>query len=94
MTTTLSQRFSFRKLPAAARQNAACLLSFLIPLAVMCGIFIINGVYPFGDESFMHSDMYHQYVPFLSEMQSKLKSGDSLFYSWNWKNVSRQYQCT
>ncbi len=83
MTTTLSQRFSFRKLPAAARQNAACLLSFLIPLAVMCGIFIINGVYPFGDESFMHSDMYHQYVPFLSEMQSKLKSGDSLFYSWN-----------
>lgn len=83
MTTTLSQRFSFRKLPAAARQNAAYLLSFLIPLAVMCGIFIINGVYPFGDESFMHSDMYHQYVPFLSEMQSKLKSGDSLFYSWN-----------
>ena len=83
MTTTLSQRFSFRKLPAAARQSAACLLSFLIPLAVMCGIFIINGVYPFGDESFMHSDMYHQYVPFLSEMQSKLKSGDSLFYSWN-----------
>lgn len=83
MTTTLSQRFSFRKLPAAARQNAACLLSFLIPLAVMCGIFIINGVYPFGDESFMHSDMYHQYVPFLSEMQSKLKSGDSLLYSWN-----------
>ena len=83
MTTTLSQRFSFRKLPAAARQNAACLLSFLIPLAVMCGIFIINGVYPFGDESFMHSDMYHQYVPFLSEMQSKLKNGDSLFYSWN-----------
>ena len=66
MTTTLSQRFSFRKLPAAARQSAACLLSFLIPLAVMCGIFIINGVYPFGDESFMHSDMYHQYVPFLS----------------------------
>ena len=31
----------------------------------------------------MHSDMYHQYVPFLSEMQSKLKSGDSLLYSWN-----------
>ena len=82
MKTTFAQRFSFRKLPAA-RQNAACLLSLFIPLAVMLGIFIINGVYPFGDESFMHSDMYHQYVPFLSEMQSKLKSGDSLFYSWN-----------
>ena len=83
MNTTLPQRFSFRKLPAAARRNMACLLSFLIPLAVMCGIFIINGVYPFGDESFMHSDMYHQYVPFLSEMQHRLKNGEGLFYSWN-----------
>ena len=83
MKTTLSQRISLRRLPSFTRRNAACLLSFLLPLAVMCGIFIINGVYPFGDESFMHSDMYHQYVPFLSEMQSKLKSGDSLFYSWN-----------
>ena len=42
------------------RENRVCLCSFLIPVAVMLGIFIINGVYPFGDESFMHSDMYHQ----------------------------------
>ncbi len=62
---------------------AACLLSFAIPFLVMLGIFIINGVYPFGDGSFMHSDMYHQYVPFLSEMLEKLREGDSLAYSWN-----------
>lgn len=49
----------------------------------MLGIFIINGVYPFGDESFMHSDMYHQYVPFLAEMQRRLKEHESLLYSWN-----------
>ena len=49
----------------------------------MLAIFIINGIFPFGDESFMHSDMYHQYVPFLSEMLSKIRSGDSLSYSWN-----------
>ncbi len=62
---------------------AACLLSFAIPFLVMLGIFIINGVYPFGDGSFMHSDMYHQYVPFLSEMLRKLREADGLAYSWN-----------
>lgn len=65
------------------RRNAALILSFLIPFGIMLGIFIINGVYPFGDESFMHSDMYHQYVPFLSEMMRKVRNGESLLYSWN-----------
>ena len=83
MKIKASRRVSFRALPDLARNNAACLLSFFLPLAVMTCIFIINGVYPFGDESFMHSDMYHQYVPFLSEMQHKLKTGESLFYSWD-----------
>lgn len=68
---------------AYLRRNAAYLLSFFIPLSVMLGIFIYNGVFPFDDWSFMHSDMYHQYVPFLSEMLHKLRSNDSLFYSWN-----------
>ena len=83
MKTKFHRRFSFRALSAAAQDHAACLLSFFLPFAVMVCIFIINGVYPFGDESFMHSDMYHQYVPFLSEMQHKLKTGESLFYSWD-----------
>lgn len=68
---------------AAVRRNAVHLLSFLIPFSVMLGIFIYNGVFPFGDWSFMHSDMYHQYVPFLSEMLHKIRGGDSLAYSWN-----------
>ncbi len=68
---------------AYLRRNAVYLLSFFIPFSVMLGIFIYNGVFPFDDWSFMHSDMYHQYVPFLSEMLHKLRSGDSLFYSWN-----------
>ena len=65
------------------RSNWVCLLSFAIPFLIMLTIFIINGIFPFGDESFMHSDMYHQYVPFLSEMLSKLRNNESLGYSWN-----------
>lgn len=58
-------------------------LSFLIPFAVMMTIIICRGIYPFGDNSFLHMDMYHQYMPFFSEFLHKLKNGESLFYSWN-----------
>ena len=58
-------------------------LSFLIPFAVMMTIILCRGIYPFGDNSFLHMDMYHQYMPFFSEFLHKLKNGESLFYSWN-----------
>ncbi len=65
------------------KENKICFLSFLLPFLCMMAIFIGNKIYPFGDESFMHSDMYHQYVPFLQEFLRKIRQGESLFYSWN-----------
>ena len=50
-------------------------LSFLIPFAVMMTIILCRGIYPFGDNSFLHMDMYHQYMPFFSEFLHKLKNG-------------------
>ena len=58
------------------------LLSFCIPFLGILGIFIFRGIYPFGTRSFMFSDMYHQYVPFLTEFARKLREGESLAYSW------------
>lgn len=63
------------------KRNA--LLSFFIPFFIMLIIFAARHIYPFGDESFLHSDMYHQYMPFFSELMHKLKTGESLSYSWN-----------
>lgn len=40
------------------------------------------GVYPFGDDCLLHVDMYHQYCPFLTEFQSKLKAGENFMYTW------------
>lgn len=64
-------------------KNYIYLLSFSLPVLIMLFIFILRRIYPFGDESFLHIDMYHQYYPFLTEMYHKLKNGDSLLYSWN-----------
>ena len=59
------------------------IISFGIPFLTMLVLFAINKIFPFGDRSFLNIDMYHQYFPFLTEFFHKLRSGDSLFYSWN-----------
>lgn len=58
-------------------------MAFLIPFLTMMIIFWVQEIFPFGEESFLHIDMYHQYFPFLSEFYHKLKEGESLFHSWN-----------
>lgn len=45
-------------------QRGISLFAFLVPAIVMLILFIIRGIYPFGDRSFLFSDMYHQYMPF------------------------------
>ena len=62
--------------------NKLYLFAFLIPAVIMLVIFAIREIYPFGDRSFLHIDMYHQYFPFLVEFYHKLKNGESLFYFW------------
>ncbi len=57
--------------------------AFCVPVAVMVVIFWQRGIFPFGEESFLRTDMYHQYAPFFSEFQHKLSQGGSLLYSWN-----------
>jgi uncharacterized membrane protein YfhO len=63
--------------------NIVYVLSFLIPVAVLIAIYFAKQIYPFGDNCFLRSDMYHQYLPFFSELWYKLRSSSSIFYSWN-----------
>lgn len=64
-------------------QTAALILSFVLPVTIMLSLFIIKGIYPFGDRSFLFSDMYHQYMPFFSEFMHKIKAGEGLGFSYN-----------
>ena len=65
------------------RRNLPVIAAFIIPIAAMIVIFAAREIYPFGDEMYLRSDMYHQYATFLKEFQSILKNGDSLLYTWN-----------
>lgn len=59
------------------------LLSFFVPLFALLCLFVQRGIFPFGEESFLRTDLYHQYAPFFSEFQYKLQHGGSLLYSWD-----------
>lgn len=63
--------------------NKFIFASFALPVLIMVLAFAVTGIYPFGEDQIAVIDMYHQYVPFLSELQYKLQEGGSLFYTWN-----------
>lgn len=65
------------------RSGDSLLAAFFIPVFVMVVIFAQRGIFPFGEECFLRTDMYHQYAPFFSEFQHKLTHGGSLLYSWD-----------
>ena len=65
------------------RRRDAWIVSFFIPVFIMIVIFIQRGIFPFGDECFLRTDLYHQYAPFFSEFKYKLSTGGSLLYSWD-----------
>ncbi|MCI8270252.1 MAG: YfhO family protein [Lachnospiraceae bacterium] len=65
------------------RPNDGWIAAFVVPMVILLIIFAQRGIYPFGEESFLRTDMYHQYAPFFSEFRNKLANGESLLYSWN-----------
>lgn len=58
------------------------LIAFAVPLLVMWAAYALVGVFPFGKRHTLQVDQYHQYAPFMAELQRKLKGGESLFFSW------------
>ncbi len=64
-------------------EKTVLISAFLLPTALMIFLFMIKGIYPFGDRSFLSGDLYHQYMPFFSELLHKVKGGESLNFSFH-----------
>ena len=65
------------------QENMPLILAFVLPVLVLIMVFAGNAIFPFGDNSFLRVDLYHQYAPFLSAMKQKLADGGSFSYTWN-----------
>ena len=52
------------RLAAVFRPSDDLLAAFFLPVVILILIFAYRGIFPFGQESFLRTDMYHQYAPF------------------------------
>lgn len=66
-----------------SKSRNVCLLSFITVSLIFFFVVMAGEVYPFGDQCILRTDMYHQYAPFFSELRDKLRSGESLSFTWN-----------
>ncbi|MCR5544469.1 MAG: YfhO family protein [Eubacterium sp.] len=64
-------------------RNWSWIIAMAITAVFMLALMIYHKVAPFGGGSFTLVDSIHQYVPFLSDYQDKLKTGKSLAYTWD-----------
>ena len=58
-------------------------LAFAFPSALMLVVMFITSVAPFGDNTMLYSDQFHQYFPFFVEFRETLRAGESLLWNWS-----------
>lgn len=78
-----AKSFRLPKSTLSLQDRLPFIVAFLAPILIMIGIFIQRGIWPFGDKSFLRTDLYHQYAPFMAEFLRKLRSGEDLLWTWN-----------
>lgn len=59
-----------------------CIYAFFLPVVIMLIVIIGKGIYPFGDNCFLRTDLYHQYLPFMNEFHRRILSGEGIGFSW------------
>ncbi len=82
-TKTKTQSAFGKKFRAFASRNIYVWLAFLVPFVLMVTAYAIMKVSPFGDKQILVTDNWHQYFPFLADLQYKLQNGESLFWTWS-----------
>ena len=58
-------------------------LAFFMPFLAFVVLMIVVESVPFGSNSLLCYDMWHQYFPFFKAFRKALLSGESLLYSWS-----------
>lgn len=59
-------------------------IAFIVPVVTLFILYVIRGIFPFGERSYMRMDFYHQYAPFMKEFCRRIINGDGLWYAWEY----------
>ncbi|MBR3149763.1 MAG: YfhO family protein [Eubacterium sp.] len=62
--------------------NRYVLFSMLLALLCICFVYIVYTVFPFGENTVLRMDLYHQYGPMYCELYDRVVNHQSFLYSW------------
>ncbi len=65
------------------KENQLYFYAFFIGIIIISVVFKLNNVAPFGGNSLLCVDFYHQYGPMLAELYDRIHQGENLIYSFN-----------
>ena len=71
------------KIKEFLKENRWIIITFLLSSIAISIIYILKKIAPFGNNSMLDVDFYHQYGPLLNELYDRVKSGESILYSFN-----------
>ena len=72
-----------RRLAASLSEYKYISLAAIIPAVLFFLIYLVRGLYPFGNGTVLVLDLNGQYVYFFEALRNKVLEGGSLLYSWS-----------
>lgn len=83
MVNSMKLKRLYNKVIDIIHNNRWVFLTFVASFITMMIIFILQKIAPFGENSMLDVDFFHQYGPFLNELRDRVVQGENLLYSFN-----------
>ena len=77
-----------KKLNRFVKENRWVLITFIISCIIISVIYTLQKIAPFGNNSLLTIDFYHQYGPMLNELVDRIKEGKTFLYSFNTSSIT------
>ncbi len=72
-----------KKIKELIKNNRWVIITALLSSVIILVIYTLQKIAPFGNNSMLDVDFYHQYGPLLNELYDRVKTGETLLYSFN-----------
>lgn len=79
LTMSNNSKLNIRKIVSEYKY---IVIAFFATAVTMLVIYLCNNMIPFGDNSILRMDLYHQYGPLFAELYERITNSESLIYSW------------
>lgn len=89
-STLTAAKNVLRRIGKAIVDSRAYWLSFLLPVVILFGSYIVFKVWPFGERSVLSLDLNAQYVYYYDYMYDVFAGDESIWYSWS-RNLSGEF---